>query len=57
MTTYFPNYKFVAFVCRHIRYIGQSDIGDKSHNTLVRSCLDIATSVNIGKFLSEMGFV
>ena len=43
--------------CRHIRYIGQSDIGDKSRNTLIRSCLDIGTSVNIGKFLSEMGFV
>jgi len=42
--------------CRHIRYIGQSDIGDKSRNTLIRSCLDIGTSVNIGKFLSEMGF-
>lgn len=41
----------------HIRYIGQSDIGNKSRNTLIRSCLDIGTSVNIGKFLSEMGFV
>jgi len=44
-------------LCRHIRYIGQSDIGDKSRNTLIRSCLDIGTSVNIGKFLSEMGFM
>lgn len=41
----------------HIRYMGQSDAGDKSRNTLIRSCLDIGTSVNIAKFLSEMGFV
>jgi len=46
----------VETFCRHIRYIGQSDVGDKSRNTLIRSCLDIGTSVNIGKFLSEMGF-
>lgn len=41
----------------HVRYLGQADVGDKSRHTLVRSCIDLSVSENIGIFLSEMGFV
>lgn len=40
----------------HLRYLGQSEIGDKNRATMVRSCIDIACSPNIGQFLTEMGF-
>jgi hypothetical protein len=40
----------------HLRYLGQSEIGDKNRATMVRSCIDVACSSNIGQFLTEMGF-
>ena len=38
-----------------LRYIGQTEIGDKSRPTLIRSSLDIATSSTVTEFLSELG--
>lgn len=38
-----------------LRYIGQTEIGDKSRPTLIRSSLDIATSNTVAEFLSELG--
>ncbi|XP_053205317.1 mediator of RNA polymerase II transcription subunit 18-like [Panonychus citri] len=40
----------------HLRYLGQPEIGDKTRATLVRSCIDVACSNNVGQFLQEMGF-
>ena len=40
----------------HLRYLGQSEIGDKNRATMVRSCIDVACSPNIGQFLTELGF-
>lgn len=40
----------------HLRYLGQPEIGDKTRATLVRSCIDVACSNNVCKFLTEMGF-
>ncbi|NP_001171790.1 mediator of RNA polymerase II transcription subunit 18 [Saccoglossus kowalevskii] len=39
-----------------LRYVGQSEVGDKNRSTLVRSCIDCATSDNLSSFLVEMGF-
>ncbi|XP_033227603.1 mediator of RNA polymerase II transcription subunit 18 [Belonocnema kinseyi] len=38
-----------------LRYIGQTEIGDKSRPTLIRSSLDIATSSSVNEFLLELG--
>ncbi|XP_074660346.1 mediator of RNA polymerase II transcription subunit 18-like [Tubulanus polymorphus] len=40
----------------HLRYVGQTDLGDKSRTTLLRSCIDVGTSDNLVQFLNEMGF-
>lgn len=40
----------------HLRYLGQPEIGDRNRATLVRSCIDVATSNNVCQFLAEMGF-
>ncbi|ESO82416.1 hypothetical protein LOTGIDRAFT_204899 [Lottia gigantea] len=40
----------------HIRYLGTSEVGDKSRHTLVRACFDVACSNNVVQFLNEMGF-
>lgn len=40
----------------HLRYLGQCELGDKNRATMVRSCIDVAASPNIGQFLTEMGF-
>ena len=40
----------------HLRYLGQSEIGDKNRATMVRSCIDVACSEKICDFLTEMGF-
>ncbi|KAG1674660.1 Mediator of RNA polymerase II transcription subunit 18 [Nymphon striatum] len=39
----------------HLRYVGQPEI-DKNRPTLVRNCIDVATSENLVQFLNEMGF-
>ena len=39
-----------------MRYLGQSEIGDKNRATMVRSCIDVACSEKICDFLTEMGF-
>ncbi|XP_077994987.1 mediator of RNA polymerase II transcription subunit 18-like [Glandiceps talaboti] len=39
-----------------LRYVGQAELGDKNRSTLVRSCIDCATSDNLSSFLVEMGF-
>jgi len=41
---------------RHLRYVGTAELGDRSRQTLVRTCLDIGVSDSIFKFLNEMGF-
>jgi len=40
----------------HIRYLGNSELGDRTRPTLVRACLDVAVSPNVREFLMEMGF-
>ncbi|KAM3935723.1 mediator of RNA polymerase II transcription subunit 18 isoform 1-T2 [Leptodactylus fuscus] len=40
----------------HLRYLGQPEAGDRSRHTLVRNCVDIATSEVLPEFLQEMGF-
>lgn len=40
----------------HLRYVGQPEGMDKNRPTLVRSCIDVATSENLVQFLNEMGF-
>ncbi|XP_005991098.1 mediator of RNA polymerase II transcription subunit 18 [Latimeria chalumnae] len=40
----------------HLRYLGQPEMVDKHRHTLVRNCVDIATSDNLTEFLTEMGF-
>ncbi|XP_019614915.1 PREDICTED: mediator of RNA polymerase II transcription subunit 18-like isoform X3 [Branchiostoma belcheri] len=41
-----------------LRYVGTAEagIGDKSRSTLVRTCIDVATSDNVTTFLTDMGF-
>ncbi|XP_072172109.1 mediator of RNA polymerase II transcription subunit 18-like [Diadema setosum] len=39
-----------------LRYIGQSDVSDKSRTVTVRSYQDCATSENLPNFLEEIGF-
>lgn len=38
-----------------LRYIGQSELGDKSRPTIVRNSIDIATSNTVVDFLTELG--
>lgn len=40
----------------HLRYLGAAELGDKNRSTLVRSCVDVAVSPDVKKFLEEMGF-
>lgn len=40
----------------HLRYVGTAEIGDKSRQTLLRSCVDMGVSDSVVKFLSEIGF-
>jgi len=40
----------------HIRYLGNAEMGDRTRQTLVRACLDVAVSSNVREFLMEMGF-
>jgi len=39
-----------------LRYVGNTEVGDKNRPTLVRSCIDVACSNNLVEFLTEMGF-
>lgn len=39
-----------------LRYLGHSEMGDKSRHTLIRNCVDVATSDNVVQFLQEAGF-
>ncbi|XP_052066041.1 mediator of RNA polymerase II transcription subunit 18-like [Mytilus californianus] len=39
-----------------LRYLGHSEMGDKSRHTLIRNCVDVATSDNVLQFLHEVGF-
>lgn len=39
-----------------LRYVGQSEMGDKSRSTLLRSCVEVSTSDNLITFLNELGF-
>ena len=39
-----------------LRYLGHSEMGDKSRHTLIRNCVDVATSDNVVQFLHEAGF-
>lgn len=39
-----------------LRYVGQSEMGDKSQSTLLRSCVEVSTSDNLITFLKELGF-
>lgn len=39
-----------------LRYVGQSEMGDKSRSTLLRSCVEVSTSDNLITFLKELGF-
>lgn len=39
-----------------LRYVGQAEMGDKSRASLVRSCIEVATSDNLTSFLEELGF-
>ena len=41
---------------RQLRYVGQSEMGDKSRSTLLRSCVEVSTSDNLTTFLKELGF-
>jgi len=45
-------------MCRHLRYVGQAELGvsDKNRHTLLRTCIDIGVSDSVIKFLNEMGF-
>ena len=47
---------FVVFILRQLRYVGQSEMGDKSRSTLLRSCVEVSTSDNLTTFLKELGF-
>ena len=38
-----------------LRYIGQSELGDRNRPTLVRSSIDIACTSTIIEFLTELG--
>lgn len=38
-----------------LRYVGQSELGDRTRPTIVRSSLDIACTASIVEFLTEMG--
>lgn len=40
----------------HLRYVGQSEVGDKNRATMVRTCIDVGTSNNVVAFLNELGF-
>ena len=42
--------------CRHLRYVGTAEMGDKSRHALLRSCVDIGVSDSIVKYLNEIGF-
>ena len=46
----------MSTVFRHVRYVGQPEIGDKTRQTLIRSYIDVGTTDNVGQFLTEMGF-
>ena len=47
---------FVLLLNRQLRYVGQSEMGDKSRSTLLRSCVEVSTSDNLITFLKELGF-
>lgn len=38
-----------------LRYVGQSEIGDRTRPTLVRSSIDVACTSSIVEFLTELG--
>ncbi|UYV81407.1 MED18, partial [Cordylochernes scorpioides] len=40
----------------HLRYLGQSEMGDKSRATIVRTSIDVSTTKNLIMFLNEVGF-
>ncbi|XP_064482397.1 mediator of RNA polymerase II transcription subunit 18-like [Ornithodoros turicata] len=40
---------------RHLRYVGQPEVGDRGRHTLVRSVIDVGTSNNLITFLNEIG--
>ena len=46
----------VDFICRHLRYVGTPDTGDKSRQTMVRNVVDVGVSENITQFLTDLGF-
>ena len=48
--------EFFFFLDRQLRYVGQSEMGDKSRSTLLRSCVEVSTSDNLTTFLKELGF-
>jgi len=39
-----------------LKYVGQSELGDKNRPTVVRNTIDVACSSNIVQFLNELGF-
>lgn len=49
-------HSLLAPECWHLRYVGVAEMGDKTRQTLVRTCLDVGVSETIIKFLNEMGF-
>ncbi|XP_038075204.1 mediator of RNA polymerase II transcription subunit 18-like isoform X1 [Patiria miniata] len=56
------NYSYFCFdlnapsFFRQLRYLGQSDISDKSRLVTVRSYLDCSTSEQLPQFLTDIGF-
>ncbi|KAL4225546.1 Mediator of RNA polymerase II transcription subunit 18 [Mactra antiquata] len=55
MTVYL-RHSLIQTDCWHLRYVGSTEFGDKTRQTLVRSCVDIGVSDSIVKFLNEIGF-
>ncbi len=48
--------KLAILMFRHLRYVGQLDVGDKSRHTHVRNCIDVGTTENVVQFLQDMGY-
>ncbi|CAG0919107.1 unnamed protein product [Notodromas monacha] len=39
-----------------LRYVGNPEMGDQKRATVIRNCIDVPCSQNIGEFLRELGF-
>ncbi|CAG0910173.1 unnamed protein product, partial [Cyprideis torosa] len=39
-----------------LRYVGNTEMGDKNRQTVVRTCIDVACSREVVEFLRELGF-